>query len=75
MADRPPPDPPPFAPEAVITREGRWVYHVTITDGLTQLNSPWLAFGRSHAERRARRKLAWYVRRFGPPRESWTIKP
>lgn len=59
--------------EAVITRPGRWIYHVDITDGFMGMNSPWLAFSRAHAERRARRKLAWYRRKFGPPRERWTI--
>jgi hypothetical protein len=75
IVPKPPPEPPPFAPEAVITREGRWIYHINITDGLMGLNSPRIAFGRRHAEWCARRTLAWYVRKFGPPRESWTIKP
>lgn len=75
IVPEPPPELPPSSPEAVITREGRWIYHIDITDGLLRLNSPWIAFGRRHAEHRARKKLAWYVRKFGPPRESWTIKP
>lgn len=68
--------PPPICdpePEAVITCRGRWIYHIDIINGLTSMNTPWLAFGRAHAEKRARKKLAWYRRKFGPPRERWTI--
>ena len=70
----PPPAHPPFDPEAVITREGRLIHHVSIDDGMMGLNSPRIAFGRRHAEWLARRTLAWYVRKFGPPRERWTVK-
>lgn len=70
----PPPPLPEPNPEAVITRQGRWIYHVDIVDGMTAMNSPWVAFGRRHAERKARKKLAWYMRRFAAP-ERWTIRP
>jgi hypothetical protein len=61
-------------PYAEITRAGRLVYHINIIDGISGMNSPWIAFGRSHAEKRARRKLAWYKRKYGPPRERWEIR-
>jgi hypothetical protein len=61
-------------PRAQITRQGRWIYHIDIVHGIIRLNAPWIAFGRAHAEKRARKRLAWYQRKFGPPRERWTIQ-
>ena len=60
-------------PEVVITRPGRWIYHIDIEHGITGMNQPWLAFGRAHAERKARRKLAWYRRKFVTEPDRWTI--
>ena len=60
-------------PEVVITRPGRWIYHINIHRGLTSRNTPWLAFGPAHAQRKARRKLAWYRRTFMAEPERWTI--
>ena len=60
-------------PRVVITRPGRWIYHIDIHQGITGMSSPWWAWSASHAERKARKKLAWYRRQFmtDPPR--WTI--
>jgi hypothetical protein len=74
IVPQPPPYLPPFDPEAVITRRGRWVYSIEIVDGVIGMSAPWHAFSRRHAESRARKKLAWYVRKFGPPQEHWTIR-
>jgi hypothetical protein len=59
-------------PVAEITRVGRRTYQIQIVHGLTSCGS-WRAYSRPHAERKAREKLAWYKRKFGPPREQWTI--
>jgi hypothetical protein len=63
----------PGEPEAEITRPGRWVYQIRIIEGITACGT-WHAFSRSRAEGKARKKLAWYRRRFGPPREQWTVR-
>jgi hypothetical protein len=73
IPEPPPPPPSQCDPKAVITRQGRWIYSIDIIEGFTGMNRPWIAFSRAHAERRARRKLAWYLRKYGPPREQWTI--
>ena len=65
--------PPPRSPKAVIERRGRWIYEVTIEDDPMVIAGPYTAFGRRDAERCARKKLARYLRKFGPPRERWTI--
>jgi len=72
-----PPQPPLWRddsdPVVVITRPGRWVYHIDIQHGITGMNHPWLAFSRAHAVRKARRKLAWYRRKFMIEPERFTI--
>ena len=67
--------PPPIqedSPYAAITRTGLWTYSVDIIHGLTGFNCLLTAFGRRHAERLARRKLARYMRRESR-RERWTV--
>jgi hypothetical protein len=49
-------------PEARVERVGRWTYSVSITHGVMS-RGYWNAWGRDRAERKARRKLASYVRR------------
>ena len=69
--------PPPIqedVPYAAITRDGRWIYHVDVIHGLLGSSTPWTAFGRRHAERLARRKLARYMRKLSQ-HERWTVKP
>lgn len=61
--------------QAEITRNGRLpVYRIAIVRHISSYGT-WLAFSRAHAEKRARKKLAWYQRKFGPPRERWTVQP
>ena len=59
-------------PEAVITREGRFLWTVNIHDydGLIAFREPWWCLGRRWAESKARRELARYRK---PPPPSYTI--
>ena len=59
-------------PRAEITKTGRWTYEINIIQGITS-TGPRFRLGRSAAERCARLKLAWWIRKFGTPREHWTI--
>ena len=67
----PPPPPDEHEPYARITRLGRWLYSVEVADGLIGEREPPRVFGRSRAEKLARRRLARHVRESSP--EQWTI--
>lgn len=52
-------------PHAEVQRVGRWTYVVTVHHGLTCYGPGgrgWLVLGRRHAERKAARVLARYLR-------------
>jgi hypothetical protein len=58
-------------PHAVVTRVGRWMWHIKISDGLMETTPPWRAWGRKRAQRKAASKLGWYLARREP--ESFTV--
>jgi hypothetical protein len=54
-----------LAPRARVQRIGRWTYSVNVAHGYTTWGpngGSWHVLGRSHAERKARRVLARYLR-------------
>ena len=60
-------------PRVEVRRVGRWMYAISIHHQLMQYGpggGSWYAFGRSHAERKAKRLLRRYVRR-----TEWQAEP